>query len=109
MKLDGNAALSLNGHRRLVRMVIEQGRSRAEAAMTLKSVSAYALVGADRDGDGPGGAAGDVRVHVGRQAGHVLLRGAAESGQAVVVGFSIPCSSASRRSALSSPARTVLR
>ena len=27
MKLHGNAALSLNGRRRLVRMVIEQGRS----------------------------------------------------------------------------------
>jgi transposase len=32
MKLHGNAALSLNGRRRLVRMVLEQGRSRAEAA-----------------------------------------------------------------------------
>jgi transposase InsO family protein len=32
MKLHGNAALSLNGRRRLVRMVIEQGRSIATAA-----------------------------------------------------------------------------
>jgi transposase len=32
MKLHGNAALSLNGRRRLVRMVIEQGRSIAAAA-----------------------------------------------------------------------------
>ena len=32
MKLHGNAALSLNGWRRLVRMVIEQGRSIATAA-----------------------------------------------------------------------------
>ncbi len=32
MKLHGNAALSLNGRRRLVRMVLEQGRSQAEAA-----------------------------------------------------------------------------
>jgi transposase InsO family protein len=32
MKLHGNAALSLNGRRRLVRMVIEQGRSVAMAA-----------------------------------------------------------------------------
>jgi transposase InsO family protein len=33
MKLHGNAALSLNGRRRLVRMVIEQGRSIREAAL----------------------------------------------------------------------------
>jgi transposase len=32
MKLHGNAALSLNGRRRLVRMVIEEGRSMATAA-----------------------------------------------------------------------------
>jgi transposase InsO family protein len=32
MKLHGNAALSLNGRRRLVRMVLEQGRSIAQAA-----------------------------------------------------------------------------
>ena len=32
MKLHANAALSLNGRRRLVRMVIEQGRSIATAA-----------------------------------------------------------------------------
>ena len=32
MKLHGNAALSLNGRRRLVRMVVEQGRSIATAA-----------------------------------------------------------------------------
>ena len=32
MKLHGNAALSLNGRRRLVRMVLEQGRSIATAA-----------------------------------------------------------------------------
>src|SRR5581483_10151084 len=33
MKLHGNAALSLNGRRRLVRMVIEQGRPITEAAL----------------------------------------------------------------------------
>jgi transposase InsO family protein len=33
MKLHGNAALSLNGRRRLVRMVIEEGRSIMEAAL----------------------------------------------------------------------------
>jgi transposase len=32
MKLHGNAALSLNGRRRLVRMVLEEGRSIATAA-----------------------------------------------------------------------------
>jgi transposase InsO family protein len=35
MKLHGNAALSLNGRRRLVRMVIEQSRSITEAALAV--------------------------------------------------------------------------